>query len=135
MSFIVIANILQPLIDFNNAILKFWHGIFDSWGVAIIGMTVVVRLLILPLTFKQVKSMQELQRFQPQMKAIQKRYMEDKQRMQQEMMKFYKEHNFNPLSSCLPLILQLPFFMSLFYLLRSTEFKNEIKGEESFLFI
>jgi YidC/Oxa1 family membrane protein insertase len=135
MNLIVIANIFQPLIDVNNEILKFWHGITGSWGVAIIGMTVVVRLIILPLTYKQVKSMQDLQRFQPEMKRIQARYKEDKQRMQQEMMKFYKEHNFNPLSSCLPLILQLPFFMSLFYLLRSPEFKHEIKGEESFLFI
>lgn len=135
MNSIFIANILQPLIDVNQAILQFWYDVFGNWGVAIIGMTIVVRLVILPLTFKQVKSMQDLQRFQPEMKRIQARYKEDKQRMQQEMMKFYKEHNFNPLSSCLPLILQLPFFMSLFYLLRSDHFKHEIASNPSFLFI
>ena len=131
----IVANILQPLIDVADAILKFWHGIFGNWGLAIIGLTVVVRLLILPLTYKQVKGMQDLQRFQPEMKRIQERYKEDKQRMQQEMMKFYKEHDFNPLSSCLPLVLQLPFFMSLFYLLRSDTFKSDIKSDPGFLFI
>jgi YidC/Oxa1 family membrane protein insertase len=69
------------------------------------------------------------------MKRIQERYKEDKQRQQQEMMKFYQEHGVNPLASCLPLLLQLPFFFSLFYLLRSSTFKADIRGEEAFLFI
>jgi YidC/Oxa1 family membrane protein insertase len=78
--------------------------------------------------------MQALQRLQPEMKKIQERYKEDKQRMQQELMKFYQEHNFNPLSSCLPLVLQFPFFMSLFYLQRSSEFKTELRSTDpSFL--
>ncbi len=132
----IVANILQPLIDVADAVLKFWHDTVGlSWGGAIIALTCTVRLLILPLTYKQVKGMQELQRFQPEMKRIQERYKDDKQRMQQEMMKFYKEHDFNPLSSCLPLILQLPFFITLFYLLQGDAFKQEIQGEESFLFI
>jgi YidC/Oxa1 family membrane protein insertase len=79
--------------------------------------------------------MQALQRLAPEMKRIQERYKEDKQRQQQEMMKFYQEHGVNPLGSCLPLVLQLPFFFSLFYLLRSSTFKADIQGEESFLFI
>jgi YidC/Oxa1 family membrane protein insertase len=82
-----------------------------------------------------VRSMQALQRLQPEMKRIQERYKEDKQRQQQEMMKFYQEHGVNPLASCLPLVLQLPFFFSLFYLLRSSTFKNDIAGHETFLFI
>ena len=132
----IVANILQPLIDVADAVLKFWHDTVGlGWGGAIIALTCTVRLLILPLTYKQVKGMQELQRFQPEMKRIQERYKDDKQRMQQEMMKFYKEHDFNPLSSCFPLILQLPFFITLFYLLQGDAFKEEIKGEESFLFI
>jgi YidC/Oxa1 family membrane protein insertase len=133
----VVANVLQPLIDVNEAILQFWHGVFGSWGLAIIGLTVVVRLAILPLTYKQVKGMQEMQRLAPEMKKIQERYKDDKQRQQQELMKFYQEHNFNPLSSCLPLLLQLPFFLSLFYLQRQDQFKSEVRegnGEE-FLFI
>ena len=131
-----LATFLQPLVDLNDAILKFWHDqVGLSWGLAIIGLTVVVRAAILPLTFRQVRSMQALQRLQPEMKRIQERYKEDKQRQQQEMMKFYQEHGVNPLASCLPLVLQLPFFFSLFYLLRSSTFKEDIMGEEKFLFI
>src|SRR3954462_5655858 len=131
-----LATFIQPLVDLNDAILKFWHdNVGLSWGASIIGLTVVVRAAILPLTFRQVRSMQALQRLQPEMKRIQERYKEDKQRQQQEMMKFYQEHGVNPLASCLPLLLQLPFFLSLFYLLRSSTFKEDIKGEESFLFI
>ena len=130
------ATFLQPLVDLNDAILKFWHdNVGLSWGASIIGLTVVIRAAILPLTFRQVRSMQALQRLQPEMKRIQERYKDDKQRQQQEMMKFYQEHGVNPLASCLPLLLQLPFFLSLFYLLRSSTFKEDIKGEESFLFI
>ncbi len=96
-----------------------------------------MRLAILPLTFRQVKGMQQMQRLAPEMKKIQERYKDDKQRQQQELMKFYQEHNFNPLSSCLPLLLQLPFFLSLFYLQRQDEFKAEVReGDgEKFLFI
>jgi len=115
------ATFLQPLVDLNDAILKFWHdNVGLSWGASIIGLTVVVRAAILPLTFRQVRSMQALQRLQPEMKRIQERYKDDKQRQQQEMMKFYQEHGDNPLASCLPLLLQLPFFLSLFYPLRSS---------------
>src|SRR5919202_1179813 len=126
-----LANIVQPLIDFSEAILKFWHNdVGLGWGLSIIGLTVVIRLLILPLTFKQVRSMQALQKLQPEMKKIQERYKEDKKRMQQELMKFYQEHNFNPLSSCLPLALQFPFFLSLFYLQRTDEFKHELRSTD-----
>src|SRR5918997_4121059 len=133
-----LANILQPLIDVNEAILNFFHDDLGfGWGAAIIGLTVVVRLAILPLTFRQVKGMQQMQRLAPEMKKIQERYKDDRQRQQQELMKFYAEHNFNPLSSCLPLLLQLPFFLSLFYLQRQDEFKSEVReGDgEQFLFI
>jgi YidC/Oxa1 family membrane protein insertase len=133
-----LANVLQPLIDVNEAILNFFHDDLGfGWGASIIGLTVVVRLAILPLTFRQVKGMQQMQRLAPEMKKIQERFKDDKQRQQQELMKFYQEHNFNPLSSCLPLLLQLPFFLSLFYLQRQDEFKSEVReGDgEKFLFI
>jgi YidC/Oxa1 family membrane protein insertase len=135
---IPVANILQPLIDVNEAILNFFHDSLGfSWGAAIIGLTVVVRLAILPLTYRQVRGMQQMQRLAPEMKKIQERYKDDRQRQQQELMKFYAEHNFNPLSSCLPLLLQLPFFLSLFYLQRQDQFKSEVReGDgEQFLFI
>ena len=79
--------------------------------------------------------MQKIQVLQPEMKKIQERYKDDKQRMNQEMMKFYQENKVNPLGSCLPLALQMPFFISLFQLLRSADFKADIAGDESFLFI
>jgi YidC/Oxa1 family membrane protein insertase len=133
---VVYANILQPLIDVADAILKFWHDQAGlSWGWSIVMMTVVVRLAILPLTFKGVRGMQDLQRLQPEIKRLQERYKDDKQRMNQEMMRFYQEHKVNPLSSCLPLLLQLPFFLALFYLLRGDQFRADIQGEESFFFI
>src|SRR5918998_1512600 len=131
-----IANVLQPLIDACEAVLRFWHdliGDFDgSWGWSIILLTFTVRILILPLTFKGVKSMQRLQTLQPEIKRIQERYKDDKQRMNQEIMAFYQREKVNPLGSCMPLLLQIPFFISLFYLLRSDSFKADIEGNEGF---
>src|ERR1700683_1852334 len=116
---LVAANIFQPLITVFEAVLKFFHNsVGAGWGLSIVLLTVVIRLVMVPLTLKQFKSMQALQRLQPQMKEIQAKYKEDKQRQQQEMMKFYKENNVNPLASCLPLVAQLPVFISLFYMLR-----------------
>jgi YidC/Oxa1 family membrane protein insertase len=137
-SMFVVANILQPLIDINEAILGFWHDTVGlGWGASIIGLTIVIRMLILPLTFKQVRSMQALQRLQPEMKKIQARYKDDKQRQQQAMMEFYKEHQVNPLGSCLPLLLQFPFFIGLYQTLRSNHFQTQVHehGGGQFLFI
>jgi YidC/Oxa1 family membrane protein insertase len=118
---LLLANIFQPLIDVFEAVLKFFHNsIGVPWGFSIVLLTVVIRALLVPLTLKQFHSMQALQRLQPQLKAIQAKYKDDKQRQQQEMMKFYKENNVNPLGSCLPLVAQLPVFISLFYMLRSS---------------
>src|SRR3954462_4565569 len=119
----VLANILQPLINVFDSILNFFHdSIGVSWGFSIILLTVVVRIVLLPLTVKQFKSMAAMQRLEPEIKRIQAKYKgqggEAKQRQQQEMMAFYKEHQVNPLGSCLPLVLQLPVFISLFYMLR-----------------
>ena len=137
-----IANVLQPLIDACQWILEFWHDLIDqnddlagSWGIAIILMTFTVRIAILPLTFKGVKSMQRLQTLQPAIKQIQERYKGDKQRMNQEVMAFYQREKVNPLGSCFPLLLQIPFFISLFYLLRSDEFKADIADNQGFLAI
>ena len=133
---LVLANILQPLIDLNEGILRFWHDTVGlSWGASIIGLTLVIRLAILPLTFKQVRNMQELQRFSPEMQKIRERYKDDKQRQQEELMKLYQEHGVNPLGSCLPLILQLPFFFGLYQTLRSAGFRAEVGDDGQFLFI
>ena len=116
---LVTANIFQPLIDVFQSVIDVLpqqRGI--SWGWSIVLLTVCVRIVLLPLTIKQFSSMRKMQHLQPQMKAIQQKYKEDKQRQQQEMMKFYKENDVNPLASCLPLAAQLPVLISLFYMLR-----------------
>src|SRR5215212_6349480 len=126
-------SILQPLIDACQWILEFWHDLIGgSWGWSIILLTFTVRIVILPLTFKGVKSMQRLQTLQPEIKQIQERFKDDRQRMNQEVMAFYQREKVNPLGSCLPLLLQIPFFISLFYLLRSAEFKADIAGNAAF---
>jgi YidC/Oxa1 family membrane protein insertase len=122
---VVVANIFQPLIDVFQSILLFFHNhVGLSWGFSIIALTILMRAILLPLTVKQFHSMQKLQRMQPQMKEIQAKYKDDKQRQQQEIMKFYKENEINPLGSCLPLVAQLPVFISLFYMLRQDLRKN-----------
>jgi YidC/Oxa1 family membrane protein insertase len=127
----VIEEAFSPLITVFEAVLVFIHNnvVGGSWGLAIVGLTVVIRAILLPLTVKQFRSMQELQRLAPQLKALQEKYKEDKQRQQQEIMAFYREHKVNPLASCLPLLLQLPVFISLFYMLR-TDLKKHICGTQ-----
>jgi YidC/Oxa1 family membrane protein insertase len=121
----VTANIFQPLIDIFESVLQFFHNhIGLSWGLSIVALTVLMRAILLPLTVKQFHSMQKMQHMQPQMKAIQAKYKDDKQRQQQEIMKFYKENEINPLGSCLPLVAQIPVFISLFYMLRQDLRKN-----------
>jgi YidC/Oxa1 family membrane protein insertase len=134
----VFGTILQPLVDVAEAILLFFHDQAGfGWGMSIVGMTVVVRLAILPLTIKGIKSMNALRVLQPQMKEIQEKYKDDRQRMNQEMMSFYRENKVNPLGSCLPLLLQIPVFLALFYLLRSDEFTAKVQAAppDSWLFI
>ena len=114
-----LANIFQPLIDALERVMLFFHDTIGfGWGFSIIFLTIVVRAALIPLTFKQIRSMQAMQRVAPQIKALQERYKDDKQRLQQETMKFYQENKINPFASCLPLALQMPVFISLFYMLR-----------------
>ena len=115
------ANIFQPLIDVFQSVLIFFHNSLGvQWGWSIVLLTVCVRAVLLPLTVKQFHSMQKMQQLAPEMKAIQAKYKEDKERQNQEMMKFYQENGVNPLGSCLPLVLQLPVFISLYYMLRKS---------------
>jgi YidC/Oxa1 family membrane protein insertase len=114
-----VANVLQPLINIANGVLQFFHDNAGlSWGMSIIALTVCTRALLIPLTYKQLKGMRALQALQPQIKELQAKYKNDKQRMQQEMMRFYKENKVNPFASCIPLVAQLPVFITLFYVLR-----------------
>ena len=121
MTMLAFGNIFQPLIDVFESILKFFHnGLGVPWGWSIILLTLLIRALLIPLTMKQFHSMQRMQQHMPELKAIQNKYKDDKQRQQQEMMKFYKENQINPLGSCLPLVLQLPVFIALYYMLRQS---------------
>jgi YidC/Oxa1 family membrane protein insertase len=139
----------QFLVDIADKILVFFHDSAGlSWGGAIIALTVFVRALLIPLTYKQLKGMRGLQALQPQIKEIQAKYKNDKQRMQQEMMRFYQENKVNPFASCIPLLAQLPVFITLFYVLQH-DLRFDICGQtakvcsevppgnwgESFLFI
>jgi YidC/Oxa1 family membrane protein insertase len=117
----VLANIFQPLIEIFGPVLVFFHSIIGgSWGWSIIALTVVVRALLLPLAFKHMRSVHELQQVAPQMKAIQAKYKDDKQRQQQEILKFYKENDISPFASLLPLVAQIPVFIGLYYTLRTS---------------
>ena len=112
-------DVFSPLIKFFEAILVFFHDTVGlGWGWAIVALTVLVRAALMPLTIKQFKSMQNMAKFQPEIKKLQERYKGDRERLNQEMMKFYRENKVNPFASCLPLLAQLPVFLSLFYMLQ-----------------
>ena len=132
----ILANIFQPLIDLADSLITFLHDdVGLSWGWSIVGLTVLVRLAIVPLTIKSIKGMNAMRALQPQVKQIQEKYKGDRQKMNEAMMRFYKENKVNPFASCLPLLLQLPVFMALFFLLNGDEFKDQVGSSENFLFI
>ena len=123
---IVILDQVEAII---KAVLETYHNHIPSWGVCIILLTFTVRLVILPLTVKQFRSMAAMQTVQPKVKQLQNKYRgktsrEDKQQMQQEIMALYKEHNVNPFASCLPLVAQLPVFIGLYQVLRNQIHSN-----------
>ncbi|MEU9118616.1 membrane protein insertase YidC [Streptomyces sp. NPDC048506] len=119
-------TILGPLYTAVSWIIVQFHSfyslIFDpnsgaAWGLSIVSLVVLIRICLIPLFVKQIKSTRNMQALQPKMKAIQERYKSDKQRQSEEMMKLYKETGTNPLSSCLPILAQSPFFISLYQVL------------------
>ncbi|MCE5203962.1 MAG: YidC/Oxa1 family membrane protein insertase [Actinomycetia bacterium] len=101
-------------------VLKYFYAWAHDYGVAIILLTVVVRVVLLPLTLKQSKSMYELQRIQPKIKELQAKYKNDKQKLQEETLKFYQENKVNPFGGCLPMIIQMPIFIALYRVLGGT---------------
>jgi YidC/Oxa1 family membrane protein insertase len=135
---IPLANILQPLIDAADWVITTLHDdVGLTWGLAIVGLTFITRLVILPLSLKQIRSMRHLQQHAPELKALQEKYKGDKERLQREMMAFYRENQINPLASCWPLLLQLPVFLALYQLLNSETFKDQVLANppEGFLFV
>jgi YidC/Oxa1 family membrane protein insertase len=120
-----LAGILTPLEDALTWVLEHLHDSLGlPWGWAIVALTVLVRMLLVPLTVRQIHSMQNLQAHAPEMKAIQQRWKHDRQRQNEELMKFYRENKINPASSCLPIVAQIPIFISLFFVLR--DFEKEV---------
>ena len=105
-----------------------------NYGVAIIVLTIIVRLAMWHLNVKQQRSMKMMQSLQPKLKAIQDRYKSNPQVMQQKLMEFYKEHDFNPMGGCLPLLIQMPIFILLYSALISPQF-IQVAGNQHFLFV
>jgi YidC/Oxa1 family membrane protein insertase len=123
---VLATNPIQPLINLFEAVLQFFHDTVGlGWGFSIVVLTLIVRACLLPLTLKQFKSMQAMAKHAPEMKKLQERYKGDKERLNQEMMKFYRENRINPAASCLPMVAQLPVFLSLYYMLR-TDLRRDI---------
>jgi YidC/Oxa1 family membrane protein insertase len=116
--------ILEPLERPLTALLEWFHGIGLTWAWSIVALTLVVRTILLPLTVRQIHSMQRLQKHMPEMKAIQERYKQDKPKQQEELLKFYRENKINPASSCLPILFQIPVFIALFFVLK--DFEKEV---------
>jgi YidC/Oxa1 family membrane protein insertase len=114
--------------------LKGFSSIFGSYGIGIIALTVVVRLAMWPLGVSQQRSMKMMQTLQPKLKALQERYKSEPQVLQKKLMEFYKEHKFNPMSGCFPLLIQMPIFILLYSALMSPQF-IQIAGNAQFLFI
>jgi len=114
--------ILEPIERPLTAILEWLHSTVGlPWAWAIIVLTVLVRVVLVPLTVKQIRSMQHLQQHAPELKALQQKYKGDRQKMNEEVMKFYRENSINPAASCLPIVVQIPIFISLYYVLRDFE--------------
>jgi YidC/Oxa1 family membrane protein insertase len=129
MTHLAIIAPVQFIIDVLKPILVFIHDTLGvGWGTSIVLLTVMVRGAMAPLTVKQFKSMRAMAAVAPELKKLQAKYKDDKQRQQQEIMKFYAENKINPFASCLPLVAQFPFFIGLYYLLQS-DLRREICGK------
>jgi len=130
-------TILNPLYIAVSWVISTIHGLLSpifgeasgvSWSVAIIGLVVIIRIILIPLFVKQIKSQRALTALQPHMKEIQKKYKDDRQKQSEEMMKLYKEHKTNPLASCFPILAQAPIFFALFTVLNAIG-KNPPEGK------
>jgi YidC/Oxa1 family membrane protein insertase len=119
---VIVASLLTPLEDLLTWALTHLHdSVGLSWAWSIVALVVIVRMLLVPLTVRQIHSMQNLQVHAPEMKKIQTQYKHDRQKMNQELMAFYKENQINPAASCLPIVAQIPVFIGLFFVLKGFE--------------
>jgi YidC/Oxa1 family membrane protein insertase len=122
---VILGGILSPIENVLTDVLTWLHDTGGlTWAWSIVALTVMVRILLVPLAIRQIHSMQSLQMHAPEMKAIQQRYKSDRQKQSEELMKFYRENKINPYASCLPIVFQIPIFIALFYVLK--DFEKEI---------
>ncbi len=116
-----LRDLFDPLFDLLGFTLTGFHSLGAPWWLAIVMLTIVVRTLLFPLTIKQVKSMRRLQELKPEMDRIREEHKEDPRKQQQEMLKLYGERQVNPLGGCLPVFVQLPIFLVLYYTIKEFE--------------
>jgi YidC/Oxa1 family membrane protein insertase len=132
---VIVFGPLTPLEHVLRDVLDWIHGTIGlPWAWSIVALTILVRIALVPLTVKQIHSMQSMQAHMPEMKAIQQKYKTDKKRQQEELMKFYRENQINPASSCLPILFQIPIFFALYFVL-NTFSKHPPPGSLSWLHI
>jgi len=124
-----LGSLWSSLVELFDEILKFSYGFTHNYGISIILMTILIRLILYPLMQKQMVSMREMQKIQPLMKEVQERYKNNKEKLNQELMKLYKEHKVNPMGGCLPLLIQMPILILLFQVLRAFDYKDKLTGD------
>ena len=118
----IVGGVLSPIENVLTEVLVWLHdSVGFSWAWSIVALTVIVRMLLVPVALRQIHSMQSLQMHAPEMKALQQRYKNDRQRQSEELMKFYRENKINPYAACLPVVFQIPIFIALFFVLRGFE--------------
>lgn len=114
-----LQNLFSPLTSVLGGAMQFFHNSLGvEWWIAIALLTIAVRTLLFPLTVKQVRSMRAMQEIQPEIKKLQGKHQNDRQKLQEEQMKLFQERGVNPLGGCLPLLIQLPIFIGIFYTIR-----------------
>ncbi len=139
MSTLAVIFFLQPFVDLAEAIITFFaETIGFGWGLSIVFLTLTVRAATVPLSLKGIKSMRRMQLVAPELKEVQEKYKDDRERQQREMLALYKKHGVNPLASCFPFLLQIPFFIAVYELLRSDTFSQDVitsGAGQGFLFV
>lgn len=139
MNILAVFVIFQPFEDLAEAIIKFFAETLGfGWGISIVFLTLTVRLATLPLSLTGIRSMRRMQMVAPELKAVQEKYKDDRERQQREMLALYKKHGVNPLASCFPFLLQIPFFIAVYTLLRSDTFEQDVLTSgagQGFLFV
>ena len=133
----IFSTLVGWLADMMAWAVQFFYNLtaslgFPSYGIAIIILTIVIKVLLLPFALKQIKSMKGMQEIQPKVAALQKKYKNDRAKLSIEIQKLYREHNISPLAGCLPLLIQMPFLVSIFYALQGFQYDS---AHASFLWL